>query len=847
MDAIRVGAFELCPSERSLCSQGRRIDIGARAFDLLLVLVEQAGHLVSKATLLDRVWPGLVVEENNLAAQVASLRRVLGAGMIRTVPGFGYRLEAAVEPLHVQATAASPAPGNRAPSPGAVAPDLPGTCAPSWPVASGPMIGRDQALRDTEQALTAARLVTLVGMAGVGKTRLAQELAQRAAQRSQAIAWIALAALSSTDQVASSIAVTMGVSLPDGADGFGTLARILREEPLLLVLDGGEHLSQPLSERLRWLIGMTRALRVLLTSQVPLGLEGEHVLRLEPLATSDAAECADATGSAVTLFAQRVSALDRHFSLSRENAALIGTICRRLDGIPLALELAAARVPALGLNALLERLDDRFRLLRTTRGAREARHSTLYAAFEWSYGLLDASEQRAFKSLAGFAGSFTLRAATRRMALEGTEAADAVDVVARLVDRSLLAVIPVEPRRYVLAETARLFARERLAADGELAAGQARMAEVVLATLDAAYEQYWSMDEAEWLHLYEPEIDNARAALDWAVREQQGIGAALFGSAWPLLAQNDRYAEGRARYEQGLALLCSPLPAARLGRFWEAIAVYDAARQAERGRFAAEVAATQAARAGDARAHYFALTLLAAACREDIAAATAALSTAQSLQGRDWPARLLAHGALTEGALHAEQRQFAQARACYQRAVGLALATSERQALLATVQVVELDIACGEPQAALRLGEPLALSLQHVAGHATRLQLQILLFQAHLLAGTLEQARRCGAEAYALARQLEPEALHRTLDAMALLASLAGAHALAARLAHCADLAHRSRGELRRRPAAQRIREALEHSLRLRLGEDWRAAAQAGYRPLSERQACELALGLADE
>jgi hypothetical protein len=212
------------------------------------------------------------------------------------------------------------------------------------------------------------------------------------------------------------------------------------------------------------------------------------------------------------------------------------------------------------------------------------------------------------------------------------------------VDRSLLSIAAGEPRRYVLTETARLFARERLAADGQLPGAQLHMAEAVLAALDAAYEHYWSLDEAEWLHRYEPEIDNARAALDWATREQQGLGAALLGSAWPLLVESDRFAEGRGRYEQALALLCEPLPQERVGRFWEAIAVYHLTRQCDRARYAAEIAAEKARLAHDVRARYFALILLASASRDEPESALATLRQAMRWKIASGPRLLSARG-----------------------------------------------------------------------------------------------------------------------------------------------------------------------------------------------------------
>src|SRR5580698_496827 len=198
MDHIRIGAFEIYPSERMLCAAGKPVELGARAFDLLLVLVEQHGRLVHKNTLLERVWPRLVVDENNLPAQIASLRRVLGAGAIRTVPGFGYRLELEVS--------AAPVTDASVPSvPSAPREHLVPRLAVSrrtWPNRLGTLIGRDSDVRAVQDALGCSSLVTIVGSAGVGKTRLAQELLAREAAAPEAtVAWVALGPLEQIQHV----------------------------------------------------------------------------------------------------------------------------------------------------------------------------------------------------------------------------------------------------------------------------------------------------------------------------------------------------------------------------------------------------------------------------------------------------------------------------------------------------------------------------------------------------------------------------------------------------------------------------------------------------------------------
>ncbi len=834
MDRIRVGEFELAPSERSLLSGGKPLELGARAFDLLLVLVENAGRLVSKNTLIERVWPKVIVDENNLPAQVASLRRVLGAGAIRTVPGFGYRLE-----LAVTAVAAPDSPEVVAVR------DEPRRIMPrrSWPSPLSALIGREEELRELEMILTRSRLITLVGIAGVGKTRLAQELLTREAEKSDgAVAWVPLGGVQEAQHVPSTIALSVGVSLPEGVDGFVALARALEHVPLLLILDCVEHLRSVLANQLPALLSQMHAVRALLTSQVPLGITGEVVYRLGVLPVPERnASCDEATRSAaVELFARRAAAVDRRFELTRSNAALVTEVCRRLDGIPLALELAAARIPALGLTALLEHLDDRFRLLRLASVA-EPRHGALQAAFDWSYGLLNAREQRALRRLSAFAGSFSLAAAARCAADTGMDEAEAIDVIGCLVDRSLISVVAADPPRYALLETVRHFAREKLHALGELDAAQARTAASVLDVLDRAYREYWSLDEALWLYRYGPELDNLRMALDWAVSRDAVMAISLFGSAWPLWVEADLCPEGRIRYEQVLAALSDDVPRERVGRFWEAIAVCDSTRQCDRARYAAELAARIHGESGDARARYHALMLLAFNWRTDSSVARESCAAGRQLEEPAWPARLLAHGALTEGALLTSAGRYLEARAVYERAVRIALTTSERQALAATVGIVELDIACGRTDAALQLARPLVSSLRHVGRRETQFELLALAFAGLLIAGELEEARARGAELYELARRLDPGKVYLALDAMALLACREGRLKDAAWIAACAEQARAAHGQVRRRPAEEHMHAAVKSILDEGLGPRWEGTSAE---PLDELAACSLALGI---
>jgi predicted ATPase/DNA-binding winged helix-turn-helix (wHTH) protein len=824
MDLIRVGGFELYPGERLLCSDGKPIDIGSRAFDLLLVLAEHPGRLVTKAALIERVWPRVIVDENNLPAQVASLRRVLGAAAIRTVPRYGYRLDLPV-------TRAQPAAADGAPR----EPEGPGALPVQPGVRRDPLVGRAADLDALREALERERLVTLVGAAGVGKSRLARELlGLEEGGGGTAAVLISLEPVVSAVHVPAAVAHALGLSLPETADRFAALGRALDGTRALVVLDGAEHLVHELADALDALVSRATGVRVLVTSQAPLGRIGEAIYRLGPLPIADAAE----------LFGQRAMQADHRFRVDAGGESTVAEICRRLDGNPLAVELAAARVPAFGLASLLAHLDDRFRLLKRAGRVDDPRHGVLQAAFDWSYGLLAPEERRVFDRLGAFAASFTLEAAARCVADESIDLPGAVDLVGRLVDRSLVTLLPREPARYALLETARCYARSRLEADGAVQDAERRMAVAQLHVLDRAYEDYWSMDEAVWLHQHELELDNVRAALDWARRHDAALAIALYGSAWPLFVETDQHGEARAAHDEAVALLGDSLPGTRFARFWEAVATYDSERQVDRARYAAEVAARLHAAAGDSKAQCYALLQGALNGRDDPAGAGELLAAARRLEAPDWPVRLRAHAAIVEGAILASAGRVAEARAAYRRALDHAVATSERQALAAAVNVVELDIASGALADALQLARPLAISLRHSGRRETRQELLLLQCAALLLAGELEEARATGIEFYEVARRLDRGRLYRALDAMALIAAREGRARVAARVAAAAQHAHDRHGETQRRPAGERVRAEVQRLLDAALGQGWQARESANLAPLGEDEACELALGL---
>jgi hypothetical protein len=342
-----------------------------------------------------------------------------------------------------------------------------------------------------------------------------------------------------------------------------------------------------------------------------------------------------------------------------------------------------------------------------------------------------------------------------------------------------------------------------------------------------------------------------RASLRFAARSSRtqsahdrDLGVALYGSAWPLFVETDLYAEDRSRFAQVATQLCDSLPSLRVGRFWEAVATYDSGRQFDRARYAAELAAKMHLAASDSRAHYYALMLLAFNWRGDDAAAQASFDEARRLEDPAWPARLLAHGALTEGALLMSSSQLIDARSAYRRAVKLALTMSERQALAASVNIVELDIACGDTASALQLGRPLALRLRHSGPRETRFELLAATFCALLIAGDFDEARATGGELYDLGLRLDTSKFYSVLDAMAYLACIDRRYDAAARIAVFADAAHEARGQARRRPTEKQMQTSVTTILDECLGPAWSDRATDPREPLDEAAACSIALGI---
>ncbi|QGZ38680.1 putative ATPase [Pseudoduganella flava] len=445
---VEFGDFRLVPHTRTLYRHGAPVRLTGRAFDLLVALVEQAGAVVAKDELIARVWPRTVVEEGNLRVHVGALRRALGGERtyVENVVGRGYSFVAPVRRMATDAAAPPPL--------AAAAPLL-------------RLIGRDAVLDQLAHAVQSERLLTIAGPGGMGKTSVALALAARGAGAfGGRVVRADLAPLQDPAQLLATVAQAAG--LP-GAASHDALCAALGRRRMLLVLDGCEHLIDGVAALAARLRRTTDAPHIVVTSREPLRIDGERVVRLPPLPVpmDDAPAPAALSGyAAVQLFVERASA-DGGFTLDDGNAAAVAAICRRLDGIPLALELAAGRAAFFGVHELARRLSDCFAVL--TRGRRTAlpRHQTLRATLDWSHDLLTPAEQAVLRRLATLRGAFTLDDAVHAAQGSGIAADDVPGHVAQLVAKSMVAAEPDGGAPYRLLDTTRSYALEKLHAAGE--------------------------------------------------------------------------------------------------------------------------------------------------------------------------------------------------------------------------------------------------------------------------------------------------------------------------------------------------------------------------------------------
>jgi predicted ATPase/class 3 adenylate cyclase len=679
--SIRFGNVELRPAERQLLLDGAPAHVGGRAFDVLVALIERRDRVVTKDELFALVWPGLVVEENNLQVHISALRKLLGAQAIVTMPGRGYRFAL---PVHDDAERAAPVTlpagavthlftdvegsarlweeqpqamaaamarhdalcrqliaahrgqlikqtgdgvhaafeqaadaigaavalqlglqdaaldallrvrigmnrgadelragdyygpavnraarvmaaahggqvlltqavvdGAQGALPNGIAlrdlgalrlRDLAGpeqmyqvlhaglraefpalrsleATPNNLPQQLNSFIGRERELTEVAELLAQHRLITLLAMGGIGKSRLAVQLGAQLLDRYPDGVWLVeLAALTDPQSVPQALATVLGLRDEPGTSLIDTLINHLRERQLLILLDNCEHLVDACAQLAKTLLQRTTGVRVLATSRDPLAIAGEMSVPLQPLSVPGAGQApveALLQHDAIRLFVDRARATQPAFSLDARTAHAVVEICTRLDGIPLALELAAARVRVMTPDVIAGRLDQRFKLLVAGDRTVLPRQKTLRALIDWSYDLLDAREARLFERLSVFTAGWTLEAAEQVCGFGELERADVLDLLGGLVQKSLV-LLDAHSGRYRMLETVREFGRERLQSGADADAVLQRHLDWCVALAETAFPKLTGPDATQWLMRLDTEHENILSALRWA-------------------------------------------------------------------------------------------------------------------------------------------------------------------------------------------------------------------------------------------------------------------------------------------------------------------------------------------
>lgn len=547
--AISFGAFRLLPKSRLLEKNGAPLHLGGRALDILIFLAERAGEVVDKRELVKRIWADVNVDEGSLRFHITSLRKALGDGgegsrYVVNVPGRGYCFTA---PLHRAAPAE-----NR---PAATVSSL-----RSIPAPLAKMIGRDDAVEKIATELSLHRFVTIVGPGGIGKTSVALAVAHgQLAEFEGQVCFVDFGALTEPPLVPGTIAAALGLTV-NSDDPIPGLLMSLRNRRTLLVLDSCEHIIDALAPLAERLVREAPELHVLATSRESFRTEGERVYRLFPLdcpPQRDGLSMAEILAyPASQLFVERIAESLSEFELSEEDAPLVADICRRLDGIALAIELAAGRVNAYGIAGTASLLDSRFSLLWRGRRTAIPRHQTLSAALSWSYDLLPQAESATLRGLSVFVGPFTLEAALAVAASQGIDEAEAAEAVSNLLSKSLIATSPAERRlRYRLLDTTRAFAGDKLIESGEAARVARAHAEYFRDFLHDISIKSNGMQSAGGFLPYADHLPNVRTALTWSFSEagDRALGVDLAAAAAQFFLELTLLTECHSWTQQALA------------------------------------------------------------------------------------------------------------------------------------------------------------------------------------------------------------------------------------------------------------------------------------------------------
>jgi predicted ATPase/DNA-binding winged helix-turn-helix (wHTH) protein len=547
------GPFRLLPSQQLLLDGGKPAPIGGRALDILIALVESAGEVVTKDELISCAWPNVSVDEGNLRTQIAIIRKALrdgeaGVRYIATIAGRGYCFVSPVSRSKEQAT-------------------LPVDERISWPVSHMPtrltkVIGRAESISEIAGRLSRSRFTTIVGPGGIGKTTVALAVAeQRTALYIDGICFVDLASLVDPTIVPAKLASMLGMRITS-KDIMAELTAHLRNKHVLLILDSCERFVEAAAILVEALLRGTLGLHILATSREPLRAEGEAIYRLSPLTIPSPTDRLSAEEAlefpAVELFVERAASSVGIFALTDDNTLMVVDICRQLDGIALAIELAAGRVGTLGVKGVAGFLKDRFKLL--TRGKRTAlpRHQTLEATLDWSYETLAERERATLRRLSIFPGNFSLEGASSVVADQDISSGDVLDIVDELASKSLVSVdMRGIEGAYRLLDTTRAYAIKKLNESGKSEQIARRHADYCLKFLGNGNMGKETSPTPEYLATMTPLVEDVRAALNWAFSPtgDTNVALALTTATIPLWTHLSSNAECRKYVEQALSCI----------------------------------------------------------------------------------------------------------------------------------------------------------------------------------------------------------------------------------------------------------------------------------------------------
>src|SRR5579872_286637 len=629
-------------------------------------------------------------------------------------------------------------------------------------------VGRDKEVAEIKGLLNKSRLVSLVGSGGVGKTRIALQVGADLLDSYPDGVWLVeLGSLSDQSLVPGAVASAMGVKESAGRPLFETLVAYLRSRRVLVLLDNCEHVVVAAAKAADGLIHGCPNVSILVTGREGLGIAGETVMRLPSLSIPDSrsgitAQEALASG-AVALFVDRANAVVNNFALSDENAPFVAEICKRLDGIALAIELAAARVRVLNVADLAQRLDQRFRLL--TGGSRTAlpRQQTMRALMDWSYDLLTPQEQTLFRRLSIFAGGWTLEAAGAVCADETIESFEMLDHLSALVDKSLVVVdFDERSQRYRLLETTREYVLERLEERGERPALAASHAKYFLEVAERTERTWAATPTRAWSSALLPEIDNFRAALGWLIEQRQDIMLGLRLTAALRWLWSDLVpAEGRRWLRVAMPLVDETTPLEIVAKLWLAKAQVERSfvqrkNVVDAGQHAIELYRKLEDRSALAEAKF--LTghglVFVTYGREGVDLVTDALNTFREIG----EARLASLCTLELGNAADFVGEAERARGLYREALAsLQAQGNEREAAVAASNLAESEFQAGNIEAALAANAE-ALVAQRSLRHFPRMSISLHNRAVYLFTlGKIEEAWEVARESLILARDLQAE------------------------------------------------------------------------------------------